>query len=918
MSARRSLTAWLSFAFVLGSLLAPASADFGIKSFTVESLSKEGLPSLLAGSYPYAFKVHLEMNQDSEGIPEGTLRELTVDLPVGMAGNPRAVPLCPGAAFEGQTSHCPGDTQVGIALINASGIEETLNIPVQNLTPPFGVLASVGFNAINENSFQEASLRPTDYGVRVSDITIPTAQQIRSVTEYIWGVPAEESHDPERVCFTPGGVKLLGCPSELAPEGFLSLPTSCTGPLEVTATVTSVQEPEAPVEESAVIPGDGGAPQGLSGCDRPRFLPTIASQPETTAADSPTGLHFALNVPQTKLPQQGDPEGTATATAHLKDATVTLPQGLAVNPSTGDGLGSCSLAQIGLGQPGAPTCPANSKVGTVKVESPAVDHPLNGAVYIARQGENPFGSLIALYIVISDPQTGVVVKIAGRVEPDPVTGQLRTTVKQNPQLPFESFEFDFFGGPRASLTTPPTCGAYTTTAELVPWSTPQGATVTKTASFNVTSSPGGVPCAPTEAQMPHAPAFEAGTAEPLAGAYSPFVLKLSRENGSQRLSGLNTTLPAGVAANFRGVAECSEAQIAAAGARSAPGQGALEKASPSCPPASEIGTVNVGAGSGSPIYVQGQAYLAGPYKGAPFSIAVITPAVAGPFDLGVVVVRAALHVDPETGQGTVRSDPLPTILEGIPLDVRSVAVRIDRQGYVLNPTSCDAKQVSGEAVSTTGQVAQLKNRFQVGGCRALDYTPDLNLQMKGATRRSGHPALKVTLTQPSGQANSRRTVVILPPTTFIDQNHIANPCTRPQFAAGNCPPASVLGTVRVFTPLFDDPLEGKVYFRANGGERDLPDAVVDLHGKVHVIAVGFVDAVTKKGSESSRVRTVFASLPDAPITKALFQFKGGKKGVFVNSANICKVPNIATVKMTAHNNRTQLSDQRIGTSCKKK
>jgi hypothetical protein len=623
-------------------------------------------------------------------------------------------------------------------------------------------------------------------------------------------------------------------------------------------------------------------------------------------------------VPQTELPKAGDPDGTATATAHLRDATVTLPAGLAVNPSAAAGRSGCSPAQIGLGTDAPVQCPDASKVGTVTVKTPLLDHPAQGSVYLAQQLQNPVNSLLALYIVVDDPQSGVIVKLAGKVEPDPVSGRLRTIVKQNPQLPFEDFEFNFFGGPRASLTTPQLCGTYTTATELVPWSAPEGPTATPSDSFTVTQAPGGGPCAQSEAQLPHAPAFEAGVAEPLAGAYTPFVLKMSRANGSQRLSGLNTTLPPGVAANFSGIPECSDAQIAAAGARTAPGQGALERQSPSCPPGSALGTVNVGAGSGSPLYVQGQVYLAGPYKGAPFSLAIVTPAVAGPFDLGVVVVRAALYVDPETGQGTVRSDPLPRILQGIPLDVRSVAVKIDRSAYVLNPTSCEAKTVSAEAISTTGAVAQLQNRFQVGGCGALAYTPKLALTMKGATRRSGHPALKAVLTQPSGQANSRRTVVILPPTTFIDQNHIANPCTRPQFAAGNCPPASVLGSVRVFTPLFDNPLEGKVYFRANGGERDLPDAVVDLNGRVHVIAVGFVDAVTKKGSESSRVRTTFASLPDAPIAKAVFSFNGGKKGVFVNSANICKVPNIATVKMVAHNNRTQHSEQRIGTSCKKK
>jgi hypothetical protein len=915
VSARRQVLACLCL--LLLALAAPvaAHAEFGIDTLAAETRNNDGTANLRAGSHPYEFSLGVEFNQDAEGIPEGTLREIIVDLPAGLIGNPLAVPRCGGADFEGQIPHCPANTQIGVARINVVGIEETVLARVFNLTPPFGVPASVGFSIVNENSFQEASLRQSDYGVRVSDITIPTAQQIQSITETIWGVPAESGHDPERgVCLESGGE----CPSDLVPEAFLTLPTSCGAPLEASATVVSVQEPEAPRITTTEIPGEGGASEGLNGCDKPPFNPSISSQPETSASDSPTGLNFGLHVPQTTLPSGGDPEGTATATAHLRDALVVLPEGLAINPSAAAGRAGCSPTQIGLGQEGPAQCPDNSKVGTVTVKTPLLDHPAPGTVYLAQQFDNPFNSLLAIYIVVDDPQSGVIVKLAGEVEPDPVTGQLITVVEQNPQLPFEDFEFQFAGGPKATLTTPPTCGTYFSAAALVPWSAPEGPVAFPIDSFPVASTPGGAPCVSSESQMPHAPSFEAGTAESLAGAYSPFVLKLSRENGSQRLSALNTTLPPGVTANFNGVAECSEAQIAQAAARSAPGQGALEKASPSCPAASQVGVVNVGAGSGSPLFVQGQAYLAGPYKGAPFSLAIITPAVAGPFDLGVVVVRAALYVNEETGQGTVRSDPLPTILEGIPLDIRSIAVKIDRSGYVLNPTSCDEKQVSGEAISATGAVAQLANRFQVLGCRALGYSPKLSLSMKGATRRSGHPALKAVLTQPSGQANNRRTVVILPPTAFIDPARTANPCTRPDFAAGKCPPASVLGKAKVFTPLLAGPLEGPIYFRANGGARDLPDVVLDLHGRVHVVAVGFLDAVTRKGSEKSRVRTIFANLPDAPLTKAVFEFKGGKKGTLVNSANLCKVANLATVKMVAHNNKSQNFEKRIGTSCGKK
>jgi hypothetical protein len=1032
VSARKSLAIYVGLAALLLTMISPvaAQADFGIKSMSAGALNEDESIDLQAGSRPYEFRLGFEMNLDSEEAPEGKLRDLIVDLPPGMVGNPLAVRSCSGADFEGVTPQCPADSQVGVALVHIPGLQLHGGAPIYNLTPPLGVPASVGFSIVSNNVFNEASLRSSDYGARISDTTIPTTVEIQSVEARIWGVPLADSHDPQRFCQKPGGGGTeRGCGSESAATPFLSLPTSCNQPLKWTISVDSLEEPGVFHSASAESVGPGGTPRSLNGCDKPPFSPTLSFRPETAVSDSATGVHVNVRIPQNeelpeaelepinevqalevdptagtftlsfkgestgelafnaspaevqseleslssigsenvlisggggtyfitfvgklshtdvplvegvfsggkegevRLERQGRPSGEfgpgpGIASAHLKDTVVTLPPGLAVNPSAGDGRAGCPLVgPQGINLPGSgepaqsepAKCPDNSKVGTVEVHSPLVDHPIHGTVYLAKQGENPFGSLIALYVAVNDPQTGVVVKLAGKVEPDPTTGQVRTIFQNNPQLPFETFDFDFSGGPRAPLTTPPTCGTYTTTTDLTPWTTPEGADAFPSDPFQISSSPGGG-CVASEAQMPNTPSFEAGTETPLAGAYSPFVLHLSRENGSQRFAAVNMTLPPGVAANFSGVAECSEAQIAQAQARGNPGQGALEKQNPSCPPGSQIGVVNVGAGSGSPIFVQGNVYLAGPYKGAPFSLAIITPGIAGPFDIGTVVARAALYVNEETGQGTVKSDPLPTILAGIPLDIRSIAVKIDRSGYVLNPTSCEAKEVSGEAITTTGAVAQLKNRFQVGGCRGLDYTPKLSLSLRGGTRRSAHPALKSVLTQPSGQANSRKITVILPSTEFIDPVRTANPCTRPQFAAGQCPPASVLGKARVFTPLFDKPLEGPVYFRANGGARALPDAVADLHGRVHAVVVGFVDAAHKKGSERSRVRTTFANVPDVPVTKAIIELRGGKKGTLVNSANLCKVRPIATVKMVAQNNKVQQFDRPMATSCKK-
>jgi hypothetical protein len=882
-----------------GALWLPVSAqaEFGIEELRAESLNQDGTPNLRAGAHPYEFEVGLQMNLDEEGIPEGTLRELIVDLPAGMVGNPLAVPRCTGAQFEGQVPHCPGNTQIGIAEVEVVGFEEPLKTPVYNLTPPLGVPASVGFSIVNENSFQEASLRQSDFGVRVSDITLPTRVAVQSVTETIWGVPAEESHDEERFCFTPEGNQFVGCPSHVEPpEAFLTLPSACGAPLELTATVASVQEPEVPRSASAQFPGDGGVPEGLNGCDKPPFKPTISSQPETGAADSPTGLAFGLKVPQTPLPADGDPDGEATATAHLRDAVVTLPAGLAVNPSGAIGRAGCSPAQIGLGSDGAPQCPDNSKIGEVTVQTPLLDHPAPGSVYLASQLANPFNSLLAIYIVIDDPQSGVIVKLAGEVQPDPLTGRLRTVVTQNPQLPFSDFSFDFFGGPRATLTTPQLCGTYTTTTQLTPWSAPEGADASPASAFPIAAGPNGGPCAPTEAQLPNSPSLQAGTTLPLAASYSPFVLQLSRENGSQRLGAVSATLPPGLTGKLAGVERCTEAQLALAASRNEPGEGALEQASPSCPAASRVGTVTVGAGSGAPLHVQGTAYLAGPYKGAPLSLAIITPAVAGPFDLGAVLVRAAAHVDPKTAQITAKSDPIPTILEGIPLDVRSVAVDMNRDRFTLNPTNCDPMSLGVDALSSLGQSALLSNRFQVGGCRGLDFEPRFSIRLKGGTRRGANPKLIATVKAKEGEANIARASVKLPRSAFLDQAHIRTVCTRVQFAAEACPAGSVYGKASATTPLLDEPLTGNVYLRSSNNK--LPDLVVDLRGPASLPIR--IELAGRTDSLRGALRNTFDLVPDAPVSKFRLELLGGKRGLVVNSTDICSRAFRATVKLRAH------------------
>ncbi len=616
MSARKRLASCLGLVLVFALLLAPAGAQaaFGIKSFDATTLSEDGTVDLQAGSHPYELKLNWVMNQDESGPdpekfpPEGTLRAFTLDLPAGMVGNPLAVPRCSAADFEGVSPHCSGDTQVGLALLNVRGIPDS-PVPIFNLTPPLGVPAMIGFSIANNNSFNEASLRPEDYGVRVSDITVPN-KEIQTVEAKIWGLPAlgaqaGEGHFDERFCEL-NGHNIIGCASEAPLAPFLSLPSACGEPLRTTLSVSSVEEPGA-FESKTALSESEGTPTGLDGCNAEEFKPTISAQPTTNLADSPSGLNVTIHQPQDEAPE-------GLSTADLKDATVTLPAGISLNPSAANGLGACSEAQIGYapsagkirfsGEP--QSCPNAAKVGTLEAKSPLVDHKLAGAIYLAQPFDNPFGSLLAIYLAVEDEQTGTIVKLAGKVTPDPTTGQLSARFTENPQLPIEDIETHFFGGARGTLKTPLACGKYTTTTTLTPWSTPEGADASPSDSFETSvAAAGSGACPKTEAQAPNNPAFTAGTLAPQAGAYSPFVLKLSRADGSQQLTGIDATLPKGLTGKLAGIPYCSEAQLAVAKSREAPSLGAVEQSNPSCPLASEVGTVTVGAGAGpTPFYIR--------------------------------------------------------------------------------------------------------------------------------------------------------------------------------------------------------------------------------------------------------------------------------------------------------------------------
>jgi hypothetical protein len=899
-------------------LVAPAGAKAalafvpGAASFS--ALNADGTSDMLAGSHPGSLTLHFDLKTNAAGETEGgTFRNAVVKLPPGMVGNPQAVPACSQQAFESET--CASSSQVGVLRVNTVGSGGFVG-PVYNLAPPPATAAEMGFKALGFFSRQYASVR-ADEGYRLGISAINAPLPVASVTETIWGFPSDSDHDSER-----GEKAFNGGPpvaSEAAPNAYLSLPTSCAAPLSATIEVDTLEDPGNYTAEVVQSLDGGGSPQPLTGCDSVPFSPTVLTTLSSGQSESSAGLNFQL-----QLPNHGLLSPLGINETEPSKTGVTLPAGVTVNPSAAGGIVGCTLAQYRAadGEAGV-GCPEASKLGTLVARTPLLEEAIEGSVFLAAPHDNPFDSLLALYIVAKAPERGVLVKQAGLVEADPTTGQLTTTFDNLPPLPYSSFELGLREGPRAPLITPQACGEYNTVAKLYPFSAP-GSPVERAVPFKITAGAGGGACAATEAQQPNRPSFEAGTAAPVAAAFSPFVFRVGRQDGDQRFSSVQATLPVGLLGKLAGIPYCSDAAIAVAASRTQEGGGSAEIASPSCPATSQVGTVNVSAGAGSqPYVVQGKVYLAGPYKGAPLSLEIVTPAIAGPFDLGSVAVRTALYVNEVTAQIHAVSDPLPTILHGIPLDLRAISLRMDRPEFTLNPTNCSAKSVTGSVTSLVGQSRSVSDPFGVGGCSGLAFEPTLKLSFAGQTKRTGYPALKAVLTQPKGQnANLAGASVILPKGMLIANAHINNPCTRVQFnstpvAGEGCPPKSVLGTAKVWSPLLGTPEQGNVYFRSNGGERQLPDLVVALRGQIPLQLVGFIDSVGKKGAEVRRVRGRFQNLPDAPVSRFELKLAGGKKGLLQNSENLCKVSDRATFALTGQNGKTHDTEPKVQVSCGK-
>jgi hypothetical protein len=861
----------------------------------------------------------------------------------GFAGDVTALPRCSDLDFlsskhDGKAAECPDSTVVGINSVSVLAPIAWINVPMYNLTPAPGSAAKVGFWVEGVPVTVDVGVKEGgDYNVTASLRNNPQSVKFFGAVAQLWGDPSDPGHDDirgdcginvlflvtlEEVSFTPGPFGSGSCPVPPLERAFLTLPRACEGPLATTIRTRSWQEPANWAEESVLTHDDAEPPnpQGFTGCGKLGFSPEVESKPTSDSAESGTGLDFDVRFEDEGLIS---PDGIAGSEA--KRAEVTLPEGMTINPSVGEGLGVCTPADLEretLHSPPGAGCPNSSKVGTLHLESPLIDESIEGSVYLAQQddpgttipgAENPFDSLIALYLVMKNQTLGAIVKEPLKVEPDPQTGQLVATLDDIPQLPFSYFNFHFREGQRAALITPSACGTHTTVAKFWPWSDPDNPR-TMTSSFEITRGVNGGPC-PPGGVPPFNPDFQAGALNNNAGSFSEFDMRLLRADGEQDMTKFSSILPPGQVGSLVGIDKCSDAAVAIAKSKT----GREEIASPSCPANSEIGHTLAGAGVGSALtYVGGKIYLGGAYKGAPLSVISITPAVAGPFDAGTVAVRLGLDLNPKTAEVEVdgaASDPIPHIIKGIVLKLRDLRVYVDRPNFIVNPTSCDPSSARATLFGSFLDVfnpaddvpVDLSSRYQAANCLNLGFKPKLGLNLKGGTRRGGHPGLSAIYRPRKGDANVEGLVVRLPRSAFLDQAHIRTICTRVQFAADNCPKGAQYGYIKAWTPLLEEPLQGPVWLRSSNHK--LPDLVFDLHGLVDV------EVATRIDSARGGIRATVESAPDAPLSKVELKMQGGKKGLIVNSRNLCNAKSRANVQFTGHNGKQSNANPVMKADC---
>jgi hypothetical protein len=843
------------------------------------------------------------------------VKDTVVNLPAGFMGNANrfAFPTCTDAQLLGKVvgvSECPPASQVGtISLtLNASGTPEKTTFPVYYMeVSSFGVTAELGFRTVVFTQVLPITVRPGDSGITVTSPSILELGEAHEVSVTVWGLPASPVHDAERgqECYKRGvGEKECqngGKKSNIPVKPFLANPTSC-GMFTASMSADSWEEALAP-------PSMESTQVGLfEGCERVHFDPSMKVEPTTRSAESPSGLNVSLEVPQT----WENPD--TIATSNVRDIKVTLPRGYTVNPSEGNGLVGCTPAQYAAETASSSPsegCPAESKLGTIKIETPVLAESVEGNVYLAQPYDNrpefgspehPNGSLLALYAVAKAPDRGIIVKTAGKVEPDPVTGQLTSTFANLPQQPFSVVTFKLKQGTTSPLVSPPACGEYGAQAVLTPSSAP-GEPRTVTNSLQIEDGIGGGPC-PAGGVPPFHPVVLTGTQSNAAGSYSPFYLRINRNDGEQELTRFSTVMPPGLTGNLTGIPFCPDAAIEAARART----GRQELSEPACPAASKVGHTLVGAGVGSVLaWTPGSVYLAGPYHGAPLSLVSVTSATVGPFDLGTVVIRFALQINPITAQVEVDatgSDPIPHIIQGIVVHVRDIHVYIDRPNFIINPTSCERLQIQNTITGAGAdpanpadqQAVNVTSAFQAADCQNLQFKPVFKVTTSGKTSRANGASLTVKLTVPAAlgtQANIARVKVDLPKQLPSRLTTLQKACTAAQFQSNpaGCPAASFIGHARAITPILPVPLEGPAIFVSHGGEA-FPSLIVVLQGYGVTIDLVGSTFISKAGITSSTFKTV----PDQPVTSFELTLPEGKYSALAANGNLCASTKTVTVK----------------------
>jgi hypothetical protein len=883
---------------------------FGLEGYEVLPESAGGLIDTQAGSHPFQITNIDTFNSTTpnrEGLPQsvGLTKDVVAELPAGFIGNPTPFAQCTDLQFATQlgdkthtANECPADSAIGVATLTFNEPQsvkfDTFSAPIFNMKPLAGEPARFGFKVDGiVPAFLDTSVRTgSDYGVTITSSNIPEVASLLSVKLTFWGVPGDARHDHDRgwECLESFGT----CPtsSSTTPPPFLVMPTGCSTPFQSTVHADSWGSSAKPAEQAE--PLTYTLPETIDGCDRLPFDPSISVAPDDKSASTPTGLTVDVHIPQTAAL---NPEGLAEST--LKDTTVTLPAGLALNPAGADGLEACSESQIGylgsggegakLFTPGQPSCPDASKVATVKIKTPLLPNALEGEVYLAAQNANPFGSLVAMYLVAEDPVSGTLVKLAGEVKLDATTGQLVSSFDHSPELPFEDLELHFFGGERAPLATPPRCGAYPTGAAFAPWSGNPAASASSF--FNITSGPHGNAC-PGPA-LPFEPSLAGGSTNIQAGAFTPLTTTIGREDGQQNLQSVQLHMPEGLSGMLSSVALCGEEQANTG----------------TCGPASLIGetTVSVGLG-GSPFSVTGgKVYLTGPYQGAPFGLSIVNPAVAGPYNLGQVIVRAKIEVDPHTTALTITTNPtgpyaIPQILDGIPLQIKHVNVTINRPGFTFNPTNCNPTAITGTLASTEGASTALSIPFQITNCAALKFTPKFVVTTSGKTSKTYGASLTAKLsypTTPQGtEANIAKVKVDLPKQLPSRLSTLQKACIAATFETNpaNCPTGSIIGHATVHTQLLPVPLTGPAYFVSHGGEA-FPSLTIVLQGYGLTIDLTGTTLI-RKGITS----TTFNTTPDVPFNTFELTLPQAKNSALAANGNLCKTTLNMPTLLTAQNN----------------